>query len=73
MSRKDQEMELLPRVERYLKASGVPPTRFGRDVARDPRLVFDMRRGRDPKRRMRDRLNAYLDAQERALRTGAVQ
>lgn len=66
-------MELLGRVERYLKASGVPPTRFGRDAVRDPRLVLDMRRGRDPKKRMRDRLSAYLDAKERALRTGEAE
>lgn len=35
---------LLPRVDRFLKESGIPPTRFGRMAARDPRLVEDVTR-----------------------------
>lgn len=55
-------MHLLRRIERYLRDSGTKPTRFGRDAVRDPRLVFDLRRGREPGRRMTERVNAYLDA-----------
>jgi hypothetical protein len=57
-------MHLLRRIERYLRASGTPPTRFGREAARDPRLVHDMRRGREPRSAMTARVSAYLDARE---------
>lgn len=39
-------MSLLMTVERHLRRSAVEPSRFGRDVAGDPRFVFDLRRGR---------------------------
>ncbi len=49
------------RVERFLKRSGMAPTRFGRLVARDPRLVFDMRRGRVLGPRIATRIIAFLE------------
>ena len=60
-------MQLHRRVERFLKHSGMKPTRFGRNAARDPRLVFDLRRGRVPRPATERRLNAYLDEQEKKL------
>ncbi len=53
-------MSLLWKVEQYLKMSGVSPTRFGRDVAKDPRLVFDLRNGREVGSRLAARINAGL-------------
>lgn len=47
---------LLEIVERHLKRAGVAPTRFGREAAHDPRLVFDMRRGRRPRADVRQRI-----------------
>lgn len=38
--------DLLRSINRYLDASGVKPSRFGRDAVGDPRLVFDLRNGR---------------------------
>ena len=61
------QFQLQRRVERFLKSSGVPPTRFGRESVRDPRLVFDLRQGRQPRPGTVRRLNAYLDEQERLL------
>ena len=58
-------MELLRRVEEFLKRSGMPPTRFGRQAVRDPRLVFDMRNGREPHRRLARRIAEFIDAEER--------
>lgn len=52
---------LLQRIETYLRRSGVPPTRFGRLAARDPRLVHDLRHGREPGARMTNRLLDYLE------------
>lgn len=36
----------LAEIETELKERGVAPSRFGRAALNDPRLVFDMRRGR---------------------------
>ncbi|HZG08244.1 MAG TPA: hypothetical protein VEZ70_04595 [Allosphingosinicella sp.] len=59
MSRK-----LLRRIERYLHQTRTAPTTFGRLSARDPRLVFDMRMGREPRRNLRRRIEHYLDGVE---------
>lgn len=64
-------MHLLRRVERYLKRSGTPAARFGREAAGDPRLVFDLRKGREPRSRLAARLSAYLE--ERETGTGGSQ
>ena len=37
------------------------PTRFGRNVVGDPRFVFDLRRGRDPRPQTVERVLAYLE------------
>ena len=50
-------LELLRLVERHLRRHKITPSRFGKDAAGDPQLVFDMRRGR--------RVGARLDAQVR--------
>jgi hypothetical protein len=61
-------MHLLRRIERHLRASGTTPTRFGRDAVRDPRLVFDLRNGREMRAPLATRVSAYLDRQEAAGR-----
>ena len=55
---------LLPRVERYLRWSGTPPTRFGREAVHDPRFVFDLRNGREPRPATAARVSDYLDLRE---------
>ena len=50
------------KVEIYLRETGMAPTRFGEAVARDPRLVFDLRRGREPGPRMRARIEAFIES-----------
>ena len=42
-------MELLREIEAYLRRTRMSASRFGRTVARDPRLVHDLRRGREIK------------------------
>jgi len=59
-------MHLLRRIERYLRASRTPPTRFGRESVRDPRLVHDLRNGRQPGQAVTRRISDYLDRQEQA-------
>ena len=63
-------MHLLPRVERYLRRSGTPATRFGRDALNDPRFVFDLRYGREPRAPTLRRVSDYLDVQESRLEVG---
>ena len=59
-------MHLLRRIERHLRASGTPPTRFGREVLHDPRFVFDLRNGREPRSSTARRVAEYLERLERA-------
>ena len=61
-------MHLLRRIERYLRKSDMPPTRFGRETVRDPRFVFDLRSGREPRIETERRVHAWLDAREGAAR-----
>ncbi len=53
---------LLQQIERHLRRTGTPPTRFGRDAVRDPRLVHDMKRGRELGPQITARVRAYLEA-----------
>lgn len=57
-------MEQLLRIERYLRRSGMARTRFGRLAANDPRLVPDMRNGRELRPPLRARVAALLDSLE---------
>ena len=57
------------RIEQFLRRSGMKPARFGRDVARDPRLVFDLRRGRELRPATAQRIRDWLDEQEALLET----
>ena len=54
-------MHLRSVVERYLKATGMPPTRFGREAAHDPRLVHDMGGGREVGPKLTARIVAFLE------------
>jgi hypothetical protein len=60
-------LPLLKRIERFLQRSRMAPTRFGREAVRDPRLVFDMRMGREPRRMVAARITRFLDKHERSL------
>jgi hypothetical protein len=55
-------MHLLSEIEKYLRASGTTPTRFGRNVVRDPRFVHDLRRGREPGYKLTKRVMTFLES-----------
>jgi 2,4-dienoyl-CoA reductase-like NADH-dependent reductase (Old Yellow Enzyme family) len=55
---------LLERIEKHLKSRRMPPTRFGRAVVGDPRFVFDLRDGREPRTATVERVLAYLARQD---------
>ncbi len=54
-------MNLLREIEKFLRRNDTAPTRFGRDVLGDPRFVFDLRNGRDPRPSTEARVRAYLE------------
>lgn len=59
-------MPVLRKIEKFLRQTDMPPTRFGRLAVRDPRLVHDLRNGREPGARMTARIEAFLTAQGEA-------
>lgn len=59
---KEWPVHLLREVERFLRQSDIAPTRFGRAAMGDPRFVFDLRKGRDPRPETVARVRAYLEA-----------
>ncbi len=56
---------LLRKIEIFLRRTGMPATKFGRLAARDPRFVFDLRNGREPRdyteQRMEHFMNTYRE------------
>jgi hypothetical protein len=54
-------MTLLRYIEIHIRKRGIAPTRFGRIVAHDPRLVHDMRRGRSLGPVLSERVKTYLE------------
>jgi hypothetical protein len=55
------KMAVLGKIERFLRQSEMPPTRFGRIAVNDPRLVGDLRRGREPGPSVVARVEATLE------------
>ena len=53
-------MSVLVKINRYLKRTGMPATTFGRLAVNDPRLVFDLRRGRQPGARTVARVERFI-------------
>jgi len=49
-------------IEDYLKVSGIDATTFGKRAMKDPRFVFDLRKGRSPSARTMDRVRAFMAA-----------
>lgn len=55
---------LLERIERHMKRRRMPPTRFGREAIGDPKFVFQLREGREPRSATVRRVLDYLDDNE---------
>lgn len=50
----------LSEIEAFLQRRGMPPTTFGLQVARDPSLVSDLRKGRMPNLRLVGRVREFI-------------
>ena len=55
-------VHLLREIEQFLRVSDIPPARFGREAMGDPRFVFDLRNGREPRPRTIARIRKILEA-----------
>jgi hypothetical protein len=59
---------VLRKVEKFLRQTNMPPTKFGRLAIGDPRLVRDLRNGREPRSATVRRIEGFL-----ATQAGQVQ
>lgn len=58
-------MSVHRKIEKFLRKTNMPPTKFGRLAARDPRLVLDLRNGRELGGALAARIEAFLAEQVR--------
>ena len=58
---------LIRTVEKFLRETQMPATKFGRLAANDPRFVLDLRLGREPRSRTQSRVEHFMNTyRERA-------
>jgi hypothetical protein len=59
---------LITRIERFLRETGMPWTKFGRLACHDPRFVEDLRNGRTPRPATQSRVEHFMNIyREQAL------
>lgn len=51
---------LIRHIERFLRETGMPWTKFGRLAAHDPRFVEDLRNGRTPRPATQARIEHFM-------------
>ena len=61
---------LLRSIERFLRITGLPESKFGRLAVSDPRLVTDLRNGREPRKRMVQRVEQFMNTYEQIVNPG---
>lgn len=59
---------LIRSIETFLHRHAIAPTLFGREAAQDPRLVSDLRGGREPRSALDQRLRGFMEGFEFAQR-----
>ena len=52
---------LMRKIERFLARTGMPVTKFGRLAAHDPRLIGDLRNGREPRPSLSTRIEHFMN------------
>ena len=66
------EGSLLQRIEAFLKESEMPPSVFGRFAVHDPRLVSDLRGGREAGRGITCRVEHFMNKWRADRRAGRI-
>lgn len=59
---KQEPTQITARVLAYLEATGMKPTRFGKEVAKDASLVANLVAGREPRWKLQKQIFAFIDA-----------
>ena len=52
---------LIRKIEKFLRRTGMPATKFGLLATRDPRFVLDLRNGRTPRLRMEQKVEHFMN------------
>lgn len=52
---------LIRKIDKFLDRTGMPPTKFGRLAAHDPRFVGDLRNGREPRSSLASRVEHFMN------------
>lgn len=52
---------LIRTVEKFLRETRMPATKFGRLAVRDPRFVYDLRLGREPREPVKSRVEHFMN------------
>ena len=53
---------LIRRIEKFLRETDMPATKFGRLAAHDPRFVLDLRNGRIPRCGTERRVDGFMQS-----------
>ncbi|HSG34903.1 MAG TPA: hypothetical protein VLA37_10235 [Sphingomonadaceae bacterium] len=61
---------LIRKIEKFLRATDMPATKFGRLAAHDPRFVLDLRNGRTPRTRTEARVEHFMNTYREAGHAG---
>lgn len=59
---------LIRRIERFLRDTGMPWTKFGRLAVHDPRFVEDLRNGRSPRPATEQRVEHFMNIYRKEAR-----
>jgi 2,4-dienoyl-CoA reductase-like NADH-dependent reductase (Old Yellow Enzyme family) len=62
MSEQDRfiDRDLIARIEKFIARGGLSATSFGMKSVNDPRLVADLKDGRELRRKTRERIEAFI-------------
>lgn len=61
---------LIRSIEKFLRQTGMPATKFGRLAAHDPRFVLDLRNGRIPRQGTEEKVTSFMLGYEGAANVG---
>ena len=64
---------LIRSIEKFLLTYEMPPTKFGRLAAHDPRFVLDLRMGREPRSGTEARIRGFMTGFEAARGEGPAK
>lgn len=61
---------LIRTIEKFLREHAMPATKFGRLAANDPRFVLDLRMGREPRCKLKTRVEHFMNTYSESAHAG---